>query len=78
MSAMLQPQLTHHAELPSLTLDVQGHKFYIPQCYGGIAAFDFADLCVKPLGAADYLTIARRFHTVFIRNIPKLGGGETQ
>lgn len=66
-------QLTHHAEIQSLTLDVHGHKLQVPQSYGGIARFHFADLCEKPLGAADYLLIAHRFHTVFISGIPRLG-----
>jgi cell division protein ZapE len=35
-----------------------------------VARFRFADLCEKPLGAADYLAMAERFHTVFIDAIP--------
>jgi len=66
-------QLTHHAEIMPMTLEVQGRKLTVPQSYGGIARFRFADLCEKPLGAADYLAVARRFHTVFLSGIPKLG-----
>ncbi len=66
-------QLTHHAELMPMVLDVQGRKLQVPQSYGGIARFHFSDLCEKPLGAADYLAIAHRFHTVFLSDIPKLG-----
>jgi len=66
-------QLTHNAKIMPLAVDVQGRKLTVPLSYGGIARFSFADLCEKPLGAADYLAIARRFHTVFIDNIPKLG-----
>jgi len=33
----------------------------------------FVDLCEKPLGAADYLAIANRYHTVVLSGIPKLG-----
>ena len=32
----------------------------------------FTDLCTANLGAADYLELARTFHTVFIDNIPIL------
>ncbi len=64
--------LTHHAELLPMTLEIQGRKLTVPECYGGIARFHFSDLCEKPLGAADYLLIARRFHTVFLSDIPKL------
>ena len=32
----------------------------------------FAELCERPLGTADYLALARAFHTVLIDGIPKL------
>jgi cell division protein ZapE len=35
--------------------------------------FSFKRLCGEPRGASDYLAIARRFHTVIIVGIPKLG-----
>ena len=37
-----------------------------------IARFTFAELCEKPLGAADYLAIAQRFPIVILTNIPSL------
>ncbi len=30
-------------------------------------------MCAKPLGPGDYLAVASRFHTLFLRNVPKLG-----
>jgi peroxisome-assembly ATPase len=51
----------------------QGRKIVIPQgTTSGIAKFDFVDLCDKPMGAGDYLQICKRFHTVFLKNIPKM------
>ena len=41
-----------------------------------VARFGFDGLCRKPLGSADYLEIAERFHTVFIDRIPVLGPSE--
>jgi len=38
-----------------------------------VARFAFADLCEKPLGAVDYLQIARNFHTLLLERIPILG-----
>ena len=39
-----------------------------------MARFDFADLCAKPLGAGDYLALARDFHTLIVENIPAMTG----
>ncbi|MGC2199260.1 MAG: AFG1/ZapE family ATPase, partial [Stellaceae bacterium] len=41
-----------------------------------VAWFDFADLCAKPLGAADYLAIAERFAAVIVEAIPRLSRDE--
>lgn len=65
-------RLTHGAEAHSLTLDVQGHDLKVPACYGDVARFSFADLCEKPLGAADYLTLAQEFTTLLLDDIPQL------
>ena len=55
------------------SLDVQGRKVKIPRQASGVARFTFEDLCTRPLGAADYLTIARHYHTVLIDHVPKMG-----
>lgn len=39
----------------------------------GVARFHFSELCEVPLGALDYLAIARAFHTLMIENIPVMG-----
>jgi cell division protein ZapE len=39
----------------------------------GVARFTFAQLCEQPYGAEDYLTIAEKFHTVFLENVPRMG-----
>jgi len=54
-------------------LDVQGRTITVPASADGVARFTFDDLCDRPLGARDYLVIARHFHTVFVDGIPKLG-----
>jgi cell division protein ZapE len=51
------------------TLTVLGRKLVVPQAAKHVARFTFADLCVRPLAAPDYLTIAQAFHTVLIDRI---------
>jgi len=57
----------------SQQLTVKGRQVEVPETANGVARFTFEDLCDKPLGANDYLTIARTFHTVMIDEIPALG-----
>jgi len=56
-----------------ITLDVLGHAVYVPEACAHVARFAFADLCGLPLGAADFLALARQFHTVIVDAIPILG-----
>jgi cell division protein ZapE len=56
-----------------MTLTVKGHPVDVPEAAGGVARFNFADLCAKPLGASDYLALSRDFHTLIIENIPVMG-----
>jgi cell division protein ZapE len=44
----------------------------VPQAANGAARFSFAQLCVAPLAATDYIEIARAFHTVFLDDVPVL------
>jgi len=57
-----------HAEM----LTVQGRQLAVPNARSGVARFDFSDLCSRPVGAADFLAIAERYHTVLIDRIPRL------
>ena len=45
----------------------------MPRAARRVAWFDFAQLCEKPLAAADYLAIADHFTTVIVEGIPRLG-----
>ncbi|GAB4355394.1 MAG: cell division protein ZapE [Oricola sp.] len=57
-----------HQEL----IEVKGREIVVPKVAMGAARFGFADLCEKPLGARDYLAIARNYHTVFVERVPVL------
>jgi cell division protein ZapE len=52
---------------------VLGHEVHVPAQAMGVARFAFDDLCRHPLGASDYIAIARAYHTVFLEGIPKMG-----
>jgi cell division protein ZapE len=54
------------------SLPVLGRKLPVPQAARGVARFDFADLCAQPLAAADFLAVARAFHTLLLDHIPLL------
>jgi cell division protein ZapE len=60
-------------KVPSEELDVGGRTLHVPKSLKGVAVFSFRRLCGQPRGAADYLAIARRFHTVIIVGIPVMG-----
>lgn len=62
------------AMVPTETLAVPGGRtLFVPKSLKGVAVFSFARLCRQPLGAADYLAIARRYHTVFLVGVPVMG-----
>jgi cell division protein ZapE len=62
------------AKVPSEDIDVGGGRsLHVPKSLKGVAVFSFKRLCGEPRGAADYLAIARRFHTVIIVGIPVMG-----
>ena len=54
-------------------LIVKGRIVRVPHAAMGAARFSFADLCVQPLGAEDYLKIAHEFHTLVLDRIPAMG-----
>ena len=63
-------ELTDHSAGESITIEVLGRKLVVPKAARGCARFSFAELCENPLGAPDYLALARNFRTIFIDHIP--------
>lgn len=74
-------KLTDHpvedrAKVPSEELDVGGGRtLHVPKSLKGVAVFSFKRLCGEARGAADYLAIAQRFHTVIIVGVPVMTRG---
>lgn len=55
------------------SLQVKGRSLDIPRYHNGVGRLSFYDLCGKPLGPADYLTLAEALRVIVIDNIPQLG-----
>ncbi|CAG2225565.1 AFG1 [Mytilus edulis] len=53
-------------------LEVFGRELLLPRTCGGLLDTTFNDMCVKALGAVDYLEISKEFHTVILRHIPQM------
>ncbi len=62
------------ANVPSAELDLGGGRtLHVPKSLKGVAVFSFKRLCGENRGAADYLAIARAYHTVIVVGIPIMG-----
>jgi cell division protein ZapE len=51
-------------------LPLKGRSVRVPRAGMGVARFSFSDLCEQPLAAADYLRIAREYHTIILDHVP--------
>jgi cell division protein ZapE len=69
-------KLTGEATGAPAMLTVLGRTLKVPEAARGVARFSFADLCVQPLAAPDFLAIAHNFHTVMIDAIPEMSPRE--
>jgi cell division protein ZapE len=65
-------KLTDGAAPEPVQLEVNGRKLSVPTAARGVARLSFADLCMKPLAAQDYIALADAFDTVLIDDIPQL------
>jgi cell division protein ZapE len=74
--AVLMEHFRHlalHHDRPEKSLVVNDRKLYARRIADGVAWFDFAELCEGPRSAADYIELARLFHTVVLTRVPQLG-----
>ena len=68
--------LTGHERGEPAQIELLGRHLDVPQAIDGVARFDFDALCRRPLGAADYLKLAQRFHTLVLDRIPVIAASE--
>jgi cell division protein ZapE len=59
-------------EEESHPLDVEGRRIPYRRRAGGLVWFDFQALCGGPRSYADYVDLAKRFHTVMLSGVPRL------
>ena len=65
-------RLTQGAPAEPLRIEVQGRCLRVDKHARGIAWLTFAELCARPLGANDYLALARQCHTLLLQGIPAM------
>ena len=62
------------ARVPTEEIEVGGGRtLHVPKSVKGVAVFSFKRLCSEARGAADYLAVAQKFHTVILVGIPVMG-----
>lgn len=66
-------EMTGGIPIKPQSLELKGRTLDVDVSAGGMARFDFPYLCEQPRSAEDYLAIARRFHTLFIEDVPVMG-----
>ena len=64
--------LTDGAQGAPEVLAVGSRQLEVPRAAKGVAWFDFEALCEQPLGAADYLALTDRYHTLLLSGVPRL------
>eukprot|EP00250_Pteridium_aquilinum_P015855 c22803_g1_i1 orf=279-1796(-) len=58
---------------PTVVEVQMGRKLQVPFAANGCAYFQFHELCEMPLGAADYIGLFDKFHTLALEGIPTFG-----
>ena len=53
-------------------LDIEGRKIPYRKRAGGLVWFDFQALCGGPRSYADYVDLAKRFHTLILSGVPRM------
>ena len=65
-------QLTEGAVVEPDRIEVKGRMLEVSRAARGVAWIRFEELCERPLGAEDYLAVARRYHTLVMDGVPLL------
>lgn len=63
--------IARHEASDATEIEVEGRMIRTRRDARGVAWFDFRELCDGPRGKADYIELARRYHTVLISDVPR-------
>lgn len=69
-------RLAAHSPRDGEALQINDRTIEVKAQADGVVWFEFAAICEGPRAAADYIEIARDFHTVLISNVPQLDRGK--
>ena len=69
-------RIARHESDDSREIEIEGRIIPARRLARGVAWFDFTALCDGPRGKADYIELARRYHTVVISGVPRFGPGD--
>lgn len=58
------------------SVDLNGRELLVVRRAAGAIWCDFQALCGEPRGQADYLELARQFHTLFLTGVPRMSAGQ--
>ena len=58
-------------------LDVEGRAIPYRKRAGGVVWFDFQALCGGPRSYADYVDLAKRFHTLIVSGVPRMSARQS-
>lgn len=68
--------IARHESEGADNLEIEGRMIRVRQRARGVAWFDFAELCEGPRAKADYIELARRYHTVLVSGVPRFTSGD--
>jgi cell division protein ZapE len=64
-------QIARHDASEERQMELEGRVVRVRRQARGVAWFDFRELCDGPRAKADYIELARRYHTVLLSGVPR-------
>ncbi|MBI4194845.1 MAG: cell division protein ZapE [Betaproteobacteria bacterium] len=66
--------IARHESPDANDLEIEGRPIRVRRQARGAAWFDFHELCDGPRAKADYIELARRYHTILLSGVPRFSG----